>query len=135
MTVENLIEKLESSNEENRNSAITKLGNLIYLGNNHAFRALSKYLKKLPPPQNIREIHLKIQILDYLTPHKKRAKILPFLIDELYKTPLNNTTRQWLNAIFKFLKTFQRMLKDKRFSYKLKRKMLNVWEDVCENDK
>ncbi|GAB6183352.1 hypothetical protein [Thermodesulfovibrio hydrogeniphilus] len=141
--VDDLIEKLESSNEEDRNSAIKKLGKLTHLGNNHAFRALSNYLRKLPPPQNIQETHLKIQILEYLKPHKKSSKILPILIDELYKTPSNNTTRQWLNAIFDFMKRLpkeeiqlplQRMLNDKRFSNKLKNKMMSVWEYVCKRD-
>ncbi len=62
-------------------------------------------------------------------------QITPCLIDELYKTPSNNTTRQWLTDIFRFFEycpigmirePLEKMVKDKRFSYRLKKKMKSI---------
>jgi hypothetical protein len=71
------------------------------------------------------------------------------LIKELYRTKSNNTTRSLISEIFKILRIIplkyieedlENMLKDKRFSYRLKQKMKNIldpqpyWYDPVEND-
>ena len=56
-------------------------------------------------------------------------------MEELYKTPSNNTTRQWISELFRFLENcpleevseqLNKMIKDKRFSYRLKQKIKNI---------
>lgn len=56
-------------------------------------------------------------------------------VNELYQKSLNNITRQWISDIFDFLKhcphdkisePIKNMMKDKRFSYRLKQKMKTI---------
>jgi len=62
---------------------------------------------------------------------------LPFLVDAMYRTPSNTTTRQSLSDILKFMENLpfelvcdpiEEMLEDKRFSYRLKRKMKMIMQ-------
>jgi hypothetical protein len=93
------------------------------------------YFINLPPVQSTENVHHKIELLHKLGYRDKNLDLLPHLIDELYQTPSNNTTRQWISAIFKYMrslpleqvqKPLEKMLKDKRFSHRLKNKMKEI---------
>jgi len=125
-------QKAELKSPRTQTRAITSLGGMISLGNTEAFTVLSGFLKDLPPPKTIQEVHFRRDILRYLRRSKAKETLLPFLIDELYRTPSNNTTRQWISDILQFMEDlpFERicepleeMLRGNRFSYKLKQKM------------
>lgn len=75
-----------------------------------------------------------VQLRDYAK-GKHLLKDSKSVLDELYRTPSNNTTRQWISDIFRFLEyspielsrePLEKMIKDKRFSYRLKKKMRNI---------
>lgn len=126
---------LKDPNPENRRKAISSLSGMISLGNKEAFVVLFHFLKDLAPPQTIEEVHFKKEILKQLDRSETRKILLPYLIDELYQTKSNNTTRQWISDIFQFLESspiesvrepLELMMKDKRFSYRLKKKIKNV---------
>ncbi len=126
---------LKDPNPENRRKAISSLSGMISLGNKEAFVVLFNFLKGLAPLQTIEEVHFKKKILEQLDRSETRKILLPYLIDELYQTKSNNTTRQWISDIFRFLKSLpvelvreplERMMKDKRFSYRLKKKMRDI---------
>ena len=133
--VDRYVKQLESSEKEEREAGVSSLGAMIAFGNKEAFKQLLKYFKKLPPPKILEEVYFKKEVLRQLEHNKARWQMLPCLIDKLYKTPSNNTTRQWISAIFRFLEyapkdkvrePLEKMLKDKRFSYRLKKKMKNI---------
>lgn len=135
LPVDQYCKKLKSPKREEQDAAISTLGALIAQGNKAAFQELFKFFQQLPPPKTIGEVHLKKDILRNLEYSKSRTKLTRFLIDELYNTPSNNITRQWISAIFRFLEHFsgeeireplKKMLKDKRFSYRLKQKIRNI---------
>lgn len=84
---------------------------------------------------SISEVHHRIDLLGKLRHSDKDDDLLHHLVDELYNTPSNNTTRQWISAIFDFIRSFpseqvreplEKMLKDKRFSHRLKNKMKEI---------
>lgn len=123
--------KLQSKGPEERNAAISSLGGLIAFGNPAAFQSLLQFFAGLPPPRTTGEVHLKIEILRHLSCSPDNAAITPYLIDELHRTPSNNTTRQWISAIFDFLgrcpfalirEPLASMLSDKRFSPRFRKK-------------
>ncbi|MBM4136741.1 MAG: hypothetical protein FJ241_07915 [Nitrospira sp.] len=137
--VESYIELLQSGNQKDIRSGINSLGGLIGMGNNNAFIALYDYYKKLPPAKSLEDVYFKINILRKLDYKNDRKELADCLVDELYKTPSNNTTRSLILEIFKIMKSIpvelkkeglERMLKDKRFSHRLKRKM----EDMLYSD-
>jgi hypothetical protein len=135
MPVEQYEAQLKDPALEKRRKAISSLGAMISLGNKEAFVALFKSLKGLPPPETIQDVHFKKEILRHLDRSETREVLLPYLIDELYRISSNNTTRQWISDIFRFLEyspielvrePLEQMMKDKRFSYRLKQKMKNI---------
>jgi hypothetical protein len=127
--------RLQSKNPRERKSAIPSLGALIAHGNSAAFNVLLGFLKDLSPPETINEVHLRREILRHLTSTNDKAAVASCLIKELYRTASNNTTRQWISDIFRFLKScpleairepLERMLSDNRFSYRLKKKIKEI---------
>lgn len=126
---------LFSSDSEKQKEAVLSLGALISNGNKKAFDLLFAFFKELPPPSTISEVHFKIDILKRLKYAESKNILIPILVNELYQTDSNNTTRQWITAIFKFLESCPRegvheplknMLKDKKFSYRLKQKIKHI---------
>ena len=124
--------KLQSKDPEERNAAISSLGGLIAFGNPAAFQLLLQFLAGFPPARTTGEVYLKMEILRHLSCSRDNAAIAPYLIDALYRTPSNNTTRQWISAIFEFLgrcpfdviqEPLANMLSDKRFSPRFRKKV------------
>jgi len=135
LPVDQYSKQLKSSKPEERDAAISSLGALIANGNEAAFEELFNFFQKLPPPKTIKEVHLKKHILRHLEYSEFRTSLTQFLLDELYNTPSNNTTRQWISAILQSLERSQceeigeplkKMLSDNRFSYRLKQKIKKI---------
>jgi len=72
------------------------------------------------------------QHLEYV---RDKSAIIPHLINELYHIQSNNTTRQWISEILRYLKRcpidkvrgpLEKLLKEKKFSYRLKNKIKNI---------
>lgn len=135
LPVDKYSDKLRSPKPGKRHAAVSGLGGLIAQGNKGAFKMLFEYLQQLPSPKTIEEVHFKIDVLRRLEYSDSKLLLIPLLIDKLYNTPSNNTTRQWISAIFKFFQhcpyekicdPLTGMLSDKRFSYRLKKKMKDI---------
>ena len=133
--LEKHVTKLKSKDPLKREEAISNLFGLIAFGNTKALNELLNYFISLPPARSIENVRHKIELLKKLGHRDKNIDLLPHLIDELYQTSSNNTTRQWISAIFEYLKSLpleqvqkplEKMLKDKKFSYRLKNKMKEI---------
>jgi hypothetical protein len=132
LPVDQYAKQLESGRSKERDAGISSLGAMIALGNPAAFQALLQYLSSLAPPRTTKDVHLKKEILRQLACWKDRSVVAPVLIQELGRIPSNNTTRQWISDILKFIERcplevvqdpLERMLSDKKFSFKLMRKV------------
>lgn len=135
MPIDRYATQLKSNDSIERDKAISSLSGLIAFGNTDTFDELFNYFISLPSPASIRKVHHKIDLLKKLGHRDKDNDLLPHLIEELYNTPSNYTTRQWISAIFDFIGAFpseqireplEKMLKDKRFSHRLKKKMKKI---------
>ncbi len=135
MPVDEYEAKLKDPAPDKRHEAISTLHAMISLGNKQAILTLVNFLRGLPLPETIEEVHFKKDILRRLDYPETRKVLIPYLIDELYRIPSNNTTRQWISEILRFLEyspielvhdPLERMIRDKRFSYKLKQKMKDI---------
>jgi hypothetical protein len=133
--IDKQVTKLKSKDPLKREEAISNLSGLIAFGNTKALNELLNYFISLPPARSIENVRHKIELLKKLGHRDKNIDLLPHLIDELYQTSSNNTTRQWISAIFEYLKSLpleqvqkplEKMLKDKKFSYRLKNKMKEI---------
>jgi hypothetical protein len=123
--VDRYAKQLESNRSTERDTGITSLGAMIAFGNPAAFQVLLRFLSSLPPPATIKDVHLKKEILRRLDCWKDRSAVAPILIEELGLIPSNNTTRQWITEILRFLEycplqvienPLRRMLADRKSS-------------------
>ncbi len=101
-------------------------------GNERVFTVLCDYYNNLPPAENLEDVHWKIYLLEKLWHGENEKALFDCLVQELNKTPSNNTTRGLITKIFKIMNglpvdlmqdQLTIMLKEKRFSYRLKKKV------------
>jgi hypothetical protein len=130
--VDNHVKNLNSADAKTREVAIRSLGTLAGQGNRAAFEGLFAFLQAMPLARALEEVHLKKEILEAFAYGSPTEELAPFLIEELRRTPSNNTTRQWLSSVFRFLERcpwdaihepLERMLEDKKRSPRFKEKI------------
>ncbi len=135
LPVDQYAKQLESSRSGERNSGISSLGAMIALGNPAAFQILLRFLSSLPPPATTKEVHLKKEILRHLDRWEDKSAVAPILIEELGPIPSNNTTRQWITEILRFLERcplqvikdpLKRMLAERKFSPGFRKKVAEI---------
>lgn len=124
-------ERLKNPDPEEQKKGIQTLAGLHGFGNKSALGVLIAHLKELPVVETIDDVHDRIEILEHLR-RSPDPELVQFLKEELYRTPSNNTTRQWLSAIFDFfqgcsLPQAEEALKkvatdNKNFSHRLRKK-------------
>jgi len=133
--VDKYVAQLNNPDKNKQLEAISTLGSLANLGNKKALDQSIKYFKELPSPTTLDEVHFKIAIFEHLEYMKDRSIIIPHLINELYHIQSNNITRQWISKILKYLERcpinkvrdpLEKLLEEKKFSYKLKNKIENT---------
>ena len=135
--VEEYVEKLNNAKTlEAREEAVRSLGGLVSLGNQAAFEALYVYLKHLPPPARLDETHFRVEILRQLAhTHTRRMEVAQLLVEDLFRTSSNNTTRSWYTAVFRFFehssadiaeKALLPMLDSPQFSYRIKKRVKTI---------
>jgi hypothetical protein len=110
------------------------------LENQAALDALCIYLKDLPAPASLEETHLRAAILRQLTHTRShRLKLAKLLVEDLFRTPSNNTTRGWYTAVFHFFETssadiaekaLSPMLDSPQFSYRIKKRVKGILSPV-----
>jgi len=128
---------LKNPDPEKRDQAISSLSGLIAMGNKEAFRVLFKFLRDLPVPGTIEAVHFKKRLLRLLHRPETRDVLTPYLLDELYRTPSNNTTRQWMSDILTFFEhvpveqissRLEAMIQEGKFSYRLRKRIEEILE-------
>lgn len=133
--VEELSRRLDHPQRDKRKEAVKALKGLwMFHHNKEALEALKTYLKELPVVETIEDVHHKIEVLKDM--ERDDGELLAFLVEELYKTPSNNTTRQWISAIFDFLsdsslpeaeEALEKIGEDtKNFSHRLRKKAKGI---------
>jgi hypothetical protein len=133
--VDGYAKQLESNRSRERNTGLASLGAMIALGNPAALEVLLRFLSSLPPPATIKDVHLKMEVLRRLDCWKDRSAVAPILIEELASIPSNNTTRQWITEILRFLDRcplqviqdpLRRMLADRKPSPGIKKRAKEI---------
>ncbi len=133
--VDKYVARLNSPDKNEQLEAISTLGSLAISGNKKAFNQLIKYFKNLPSPITLDEVHFKIAVFKHLEHMKDKSTIILPLINELYHIQSNNITRQWISKILRYLERcpidkvrdpLEKLLKEKKFSYRLKNKIKNT---------
>jgi hypothetical protein len=133
--VDKHVAQLNSHDKSKQLQSISTLGSLANSGNEKALDQLIKYFKELPSPRTLADVHFKIDVFSHFEYMKNKSIIIPHLINELYHIESNNTTRQWISKILKYLEhcpidmvrePLEKLLKDRKLSHKLKNKIKNI---------
>jgi len=136
-SVEEYAKKLESPSSEVRLKAIETLAGLTSFKNKEASELLINFFRNVPPPKTLQEVHFKIEVFRFVYRREFQKELVHVLIKDLYNTSSNNTTRQWITEIFRFFQRcsigdirepLEKMLKEKRFSYRIKNKIKEILE-------
>jgi len=119
-----------------RRKILRHLGFLINSENRAAFVGLCRYLRELEPASTLDDTHLRVEILEQLRYSSATGwdrELAEVLVDDLLRTPSNNTTRGWYTAVFRFFERYcesevaedamQRMLDSGQFSYRIRRRI------------
>ncbi len=130
--LESYTKLLTSKNKKEVESGVDILYLIMIQGNERVFTVLCDYYNNLPPAENLEDVHWKIYLLEKLWHGENEKALFDCLVQELNKTPSNNTTRGLITKIFKIMNglpvdlmqdQLTIMLKEKRFSYRLKKKV------------
>lgn len=137
MPVEEYVERLNNAKTlKAREEAVRSLGGLVINENRAAFDALSGFLKDLPPPTTVEQTHFRIAILREIKHAREfEPDLAQLLVEDLFRTPSNNTTRSWYTAVFRFFessssdiaqKALLPMLDSPQFSYRIKKRVRGI---------
>ena len=127
--VDKHVVQLNSPYKHKQLQGVSSLAGLAKLGNEKALDELIEYFGKLPSPNTLEEVHFKMEIFGHFEYMSNKPALVPHLIDELYHIQSNNTTRQWISKILKYLEhcpidevrePLEKLLEEKKFSHKLK---------------
>lgn len=133
---------LNSSDPTEQLQAIPTLVYFSNYGNEKALELLINYFKNIPPPTTLDEVHFKIDVFRELGFLKNESVLISPLIHELFLIESNNTTLQWISKILEFLAhcpkeqvypPLEKLIKERKFSYRLKAKIKNIMVDSDED--
>jgi hypothetical protein len=123
-----------------RENALNGLSLFSSRGNEQATTALLGFFERLGPPRTLKEVHFKVDMLERMAPCNA-PRLLKLLLADLETTPSNNTTRQWITAIIKYLPRFPKedvedrlygMIRRNVFSHRLRRRIEDMLDDIWE---
>jgi len=136
--IDDVIEKLKSRSLIEKENAISTLNSFIAMGNKSALDCLLEYFITSPAAETIAEVHTRVRIIDILRIREDEKVMIPVFIDELCKTPSNNTTRKIYTDIFKFFEhcsleiikePLLNYVKDNCCSYRIKQRIIGIIDD------
>lgn len=133
--VDEIFKNLYSSSSDIIKKAITSISAYIALGNDNAYEGLINYYMGLAPADSLEDVHIRLEIVKALSTKISEKNTINAYVNELARTPSNNTTRQLYSEILKLLnKCPAEMIKepllellDKRqYSYKIKKSIIEI---------
>ncbi|TAH60755.1 MAG: hypothetical protein EWM50_06385 [Gottschalkiaceae bacterium] len=133
--LDNVVNDLYDSDLELVNRAVRTVISYAYIGNTSALKGLLNYYMSLGSAVSLEDVYLRIKIIEMLSSKKIDKDIVSAYINELARTPSNNTTRQLYTKILDCLKRCPLemveeplidLLNEKEFSYKIKKRIMEV---------
>lgn len=76
------------------NNAISTISMYVHIGNENAYKGLIDYYVSLGPAESLEDVYFRLKIVDILTSKESEKNTIKAYVNELARTPSNNTTRQ-----------------------------------------
>ena len=118
-------------------NALSAISTYVYIGNQGAFEILLNYYLSLGPAESLEDVYIRNDIIDMLSRYESDRRVLEAYVNELERTPSNNTTRQLYTLLLERLYRCNNdivfdLLKDlldrKKYSYKIKKRITDIME-------
>ena len=130
----------KAKTHDGRMEAVNPFGFFIGQGNKAAFDVLCEYLRALPPASTLEDKALRFEILRQLRFTREcQRELALLLVEDLFRTVSNNTTRGWYSEVFYFFErlwpteiaeeALRPMLDSPHFSYRIKRRVRTILHD------
>lgn len=133
--VDEILQHLHSYDNDIRMEAVRYISLYIAHENESAYEGLINYYMALEPADNLEEVHLRKEIVEVLHTKISDKKTINAYVNELARTPSNNTTRQLYTKILEYLEKcppeltmdpLLELLKKRKYSYKMKNRILDI---------
>jgi hypothetical protein len=126
---------LQSDEYEKVEKAISLASMYISLGNQSAYEYLLNYYLKLEPAISLKDVHLRIKIIDAFYSKELEQRTIEAYVYELSRTESNNTTRKLYSLILERLDRCSKeitripllqLLEKNQHSYKIKKRIMEI---------
>lgn len=135
--VDEIVEYLYDTDINTAKWAINKISTYVYIGNQGAFEILLRYYLSLGPAESLEDVYLRNDIIDILSRYESDRRVIEAYVNELERTPSNNTTRQLYTLLLERLYKCDNdivydllfdLLNRKKYSQKIKKRIIEVME-------
>lgn len=138
--VDEVIKYFYDTNSTVVNNAISYISQYIYLGNESAYEGLLKYYFSLGSAETLEDVSLRMKIIELLLSYRLdssevKMNIIAAFVNELERTPSNNTTRKLYTKILDQLRRYpydmivgplEDLLGKKKYASKIKNRILDT---------
>ncbi len=133
--VDEIIKYLYNSNNEIVNKAISSISTYVRIGNKDAYEGLINYYMSLDSAVSLEDVYIRMNIVDSLSTKESEQNTIEAYVNELVRTPSNNTTRQLYSLILKRLgkcpeemirEPLLQLLEKRQYSYKMKKRIMEI---------
>lgn len=133
--VDEITKYLHSSDPDLVKKAISAISTYVYIGNMDAYEGLISYYESLGPAEALDDVNLRLEMIDMLNRYESEQRTIEAYINELARTPSNNTTRKLYTLILKRLSLCPaeivsgmliELLDKQQYGYKIRKRILEV---------
>lgn len=133
--VDEAVKYLHSDNFQYVRRAFYAIEKYVRLGNKSAQKALLEFYRNLGPAAALDDVHLRVQMINTISSADIETDLISIYIDELFRTPSNNTTRQLYTVILEKLGQYSfgeigdpilNLLEKKEFAPKMRQRLLDL---------
>lgn len=142
--VEDVVRQLYNPDREVVSKGLSALSLYVYLGNTGACEGLIKYYEELGPAQSLDDVRLRVKIIGLISRLEEQPRVIEAYVNELARTPSNNTTRQLYTLILERLGNYRGplvhdllmdLLQRQDYASKIRQRIVDVaWQVVTERD-
>lgn len=133
--VDEVIAYLYNSDNRMVNKAISFISPYVAMQNKDAYEGLINYYMSLGPAVSLEDVYTRKKIVDAISVNESEQKTIEAYVNELYRTPSNNTTRQlYTSILYRLERCPQEMtreplldlLEKKKYSYKMNKRITDI---------
>ncbi len=138
--VDPIIMHLYDANNTIVSKAISAISSYVYIGNESAYRGLLMFYMGLGPAEGLDDVKIRMKIVDMLSSRESETSTIDAYVNELARTPSNNTTRQLYTTILTRLsrcplemvqEPLIELLGKREYSYKIKNRIMDIARGYC----